>query len=184
VSGDGRRVAFIETEAQGTGSRERLAVAEVAQPGRVATVATGLTAGRPSWGADGKTLTLRVAAAPAGTVSGVRFEIGAETPARAAADAPVRKPHPNAQPLGDVRWAPPAAPEDYVVEVGRLFDAVRAEYRRHVDVHVSGGRIAAIVGRGVLPTPGKVIDARDATVMPGFVDVHAHQSALTGERLA
>ena len=53
----------------------------------------------------------------------------------------------------------------------------------HVDVHVSGGRIAAIVGRGVLPTPGKVIDARDATVVPGFVDVHAHQSALAGERL-
>src|SRR6185295_4966532 len=84
---------------------------------------------------------------------------------------------------GDVRWAPPVAPEDYVVEVGRLFDAVRAEYRRHVDIHVSGGRIAAIVGRGVLPTPAKVIDARDATVMPGFIDVHAHQSALMGERL-
>jgi Tol biopolymer transport system component len=183
VSGDGRRVAFIETEPQGSGSRERLAVAELAQPGRVATVATGLTAARPSWGTDGKTLTLRVAAAPAGTVSGVRFEIGAEAAAGTAAETPVRKPHPNAQPLGDVRWAPPAAPEDYVVEVGRLFDAVRAEYRRHVDVHVSGGRIAAIVGRGVLPTPGKVIDARDATVVPGFVDVHAHQSALTGERL-
>ena len=28
-----------------------------------------------------------------------------------------------------------------------------------------------------------MIDARDATVVPGFVDVHAHQSALTGERL-
>ena len=183
VSGDGRRVAFIETEPQGTGSRERLAVAELAQPGRVATVATGLTGAKPSWGTDGKTLTLRVAAAPSGAVSGVRFEIEAEPLASAAVDAPVRKPHPNAQPLGDVRWAPPVAPEDYVVEVGRLFDAVRAEYRRHVDIHVSGGRIAAIVGRGVLPTPAKVIDARDATVMPGFIDVHAHQSALMGERL-
>jgi len=183
VSGDGRRVAFIETEPQGTGSRERLAVAELAQPGRVATVATGLTGAKPSWGTDGKTLTLRVAAAPSGAVSGVRFEVDAEPLASAAVDAPVRKPHPNAQPLGDVRWAPPVAPEDYVVEVGRLFDAVRAEYRRHVDIHVSGGRIAAIVGRGVLPTPAKVIDARDATVMPGFIDVHAHQSALMGERL-
>jgi len=148
VSGDGRRVAFIETEPQGTGSRERLAVAELAQPGRVATVATGLTGAKPSWGTDGKTLTLRVAAAPSGAVSGVRFEIDAEPLASAAVDAPARKPHPNAQPLGDVRWAPPVAPEDYVVEVGRLFDAVRAEYRRHVDIHVSGGRIAAIVGRG------------------------------------
>jgi hypothetical protein len=183
VSGDGRRVAFMETEAQGPGGHERLSVAELAQPGRVATVATGLSGARASWGADGKTLTLRVAAAPTAAVAGVRFEIGAERPAAAAAEAPARKAHPNAQPLGDVRWAPPAAPEDYVVEVGRLFDAVRAEYRRHVDVHVSGGRIAAIVGRGVLPTPAKVIDARDATVVPGFVDVHAHQSALAGERV-
>jgi len=184
LSADGRRVAFIETDARGSGARERLSVAELGQPGRVSVVADGLSGARPSWGSDGKTLTLRVAAAPAGPVAGVHFEIGAERAALATAEAPARKAqHPNAQPLGDVRWAPPAAPEDYVVEVGRLFDAVRGEYRRHVDVHVSGGRIAAIVGRGVLPTPAKVIDARDATIMPGFVDVHAHQSALAGERL-
>ncbi|HUO68582.1 MAG TPA: amidohydrolase family protein, partial [Gammaproteobacteria bacterium] len=183
VSGDGRRVAFIETDAQSSGAHERLAVVELAQPGRVSTVATGLQGARPSWGPDGRTLTLRVAAAPTGTVAGVRFEIGAEPPGAAAAETPARKAHPNAPPLGDVRWTPPAAPEDYVVEVGRLFDAVRGDYRRHVDVHVSGGRIAAIVGRGVLPTPAKVIDARDATIVPGFVDVHAHQSALAGERL-
>jgi Tol biopolymer transport system component len=183
VSGDGRRVAFIETDPQSSGAHERLAVTELSQPGRASTIATGLSGARPSWGADGKTLTLRVAAAPTGAVAGVRFEIGAEAPSASASEAPPRKGHPNAQPLGDVRWSPPAAPDDYVVEVGRLFDAVRAEYRRHVDVHVSGGRIAAIVGRGVLPTPAKVIDARDATVVPGFVDVHAHQSALAGERL-
>jgi Tol biopolymer transport system component len=183
VSGDGRRVAFIETDVQSSGGHERLAVVELAQPGRISTVTTGLTGARPSWGADGKTLTLRVGAAPTGTAAGVRFEMGAEPPPIAAAEAPGRRAHPNAQPLGDVRWTPPAAPDDYVVEVGRLFDAVRGDYRRHVDVHVSGGRIAAIVGRGVLPTPAKVIDARDATVVPGFVDVHAHQSALAGERL-
>ena len=184
VSGDGRRVAFIEADAQSPAPHESLAVADLAQPGRVTIVATGLSGARPSWGVDGKTLTLRVAAAPTGAVAGVRFEIAAEPPAAAATtDAPARKARPTAQPIGEVRWAPPAAPEDYVVEVGRLFDAVRAEYRRHVDVHVSGGRIAAIVGRGVLPTPAKVIDARDATVVPGFVDVHAHQSALAGERL-
>ena len=183
VSADGRRVAFIETDAQTAGAHERLSVVDLAQPGRVATVATGLSGARPSWGPDGKTLTLRVAAAPTGTVSGVRFEIGVEPPAATGAEAPSRRTRASVQPLGDVRWSPPAAPEDYVVEVGRLFDAVRGDYRRHVDVHVSGGRITAIVGRGVLPTPAKVIDARDATVVPGFVDVHAHQSALAGERL-
>ena len=60
---------------------------------------------------------------------------------------------------------------------------MRGDYRRHVDIHVRGGRIAAIVPRGSLPAPGKVVDARDATVIPGLIDVHAHQSALAGERL-
>jgi hypothetical protein len=145
-------------------------------------VVTGLSRARPGWGADGKTLTVRVAVAPAAAVAGVRVEIGAEPPPAVPGTA-ARRAHPNAQPLGEVTWTPAAPPDDYVVQVGRLFDAVRADYRRHVDVHVSGGRIVAIVGRGVLPTPAKVIDARDATVVPGFVDVHAHQSALTGERL-
>ncbi len=72
---------------------------------------------------------------------------------------------------------------DYVVEIGRLFDGVRGTYQRHVDLHVRGGRIAAIVPRGVLPATGEIIDARDSTVIPGLIDLHAHQSSLVGERL-
>jgi hypothetical protein len=34
-----------------------------------------------------------------------------------------------------------------------------------------------------LPQPSKVFDARDATVYPGLIDVHVHQSATSGERL-
>ena len=83
----------------------------------------------------------------------------------------------------DLEWSMEPAGEPYVVQVGRLFDGVRAEYRRHVDIHVEGHRITAIVGRGLKPLPAKVIDARDATVIPGLIDVHAHQSALAGERL-
>jgi hypothetical protein len=51
------------------------------------------------------------------------------------------------------------------------------------DIGVRGGRIAAIVPRGALPATGEVIDARDATVIPGLIDLHAHQSSLVGERL-
>jgi imidazolonepropionase-like amidohydrolase len=83
----------------------------------------------------------------------------------------------------DVQWTPPAPPDDYVIEAGRVFDGVHGDYRRHVDIHVTGGRITAIVSRGVLPAPGTVVDARDSTVIPGLIDVHAHESALMGERL-
>jgi hypothetical protein len=83
----------------------------------------------------------------------------------------------------EIKWAPTPPSEDYVVEAGRLFDGIRADYRHHVDIHVSRGRITAIVGRGVLPNPAKVIDARDATVIPGLIDVHAHESSVVGERL-
>jgi hypothetical protein len=130
--------------------------------------ATGLL-----WAEDGRTLIVR--ARSADPVAGRDLRVDLSTgPATEAGDLGERP---------SVRWHAPAPPPDYVVEVGRLFDGVRGTYYRHVDVHVRGGRIAAIVGRGVLPPPGPVIDARDATVIPGFVDLHAHQSALVGERL-
>src|SRR5690606_9971316 len=79
--------------------------------------------------------------------------------------------------------SPAPAPPRYAVQVGRLFDGVRGDYRRHVDIHVEQQRIVAIVGRGLLPLPETVVDARDSTVIPGLIDVHAHQSAVAGERL-
>src|SRR5690606_14641525 len=94
----------------------------------------------------------------------------AATPAAAAADI-------------ELTWEPPPPADAFVLQVGRLFDGLRGEYRRHVDVHVENGRITAIVGRGLRPASGRVIEAIEATVIPGLVDVHAHQSSLAGERL-
>ena len=130
--------------------------------------ATGL-----AWADDGRTLIVRARSAEPASGRDVRIDLGAGGPPAAQTDAPTPT----------VRWQTPAPPPDYVVEVGRLFDGVRATYHRHVDLHVRGGRIAAIVGRGVLPPVGEVIDARDATVLPGLIDLHAHQSSLVGERL-
>jgi Tol biopolymer transport system component len=116
------------------------------------------------------------AAASAGKAdSSSRLPIGAPSePARAEAE---RRDAPH------LEWSAPASDETYVVQVGRLFDGIRTDYQRHVDIHIRGQRIVAITPRNLLPLPGKVIDARDATVIPGLIDVHVHQSSLMGERL-
>src|SRR5205814_1160964 len=78
VSGDGRRVAFIETDGRGQGSIERLSVTDFAQPPRVSTVVTGLLGARPSWGADGRTLGVRVTATTAAAAGGLPVEIAVD----------------------------------------------------------------------------------------------------------
>lgn len=77
--------------------------------------------------------------------------------------------------------APP--PEPYVIQVDRLFDGVGNQYRRHMDIHVDGQRIQAVVTRGLNPLPDRVIDARDYTVVPGFIDLHAHAPDLAPDRV-
>lgn len=139
------------------------------------TVATNVVDGAAlAWSDGGRALTVRARSAAVANPRDFRVDIRTEP--LAVAEEPAEPPAP-------VRWHVPAPPSDYTVEIGRLFDGVRSTYYRHVDLHVSGGRIAAIVPRGVMPATGEVIDARDATVMPGLVDLHAHQTSLVGERL-
>jgi Tol biopolymer transport system component len=179
ISPDGKRVAFLETDGLAPWAPRRLKV--VAPPNQPVTLATDvIDAGTPEWSQDGATL--RIHAAAAKTIERPAINLHVElisdlVPERVDA-APVAGPPPMAP-----QWQPPAPSEDFVLEVDRLFDGVHAEYRRHVDIHVHGGRIAAISARGVAPRRGKVIALTDATVIPGLIDVHAHQTALGGERL-
>lgn len=73
--------------------------------------------------------------------------------------------------------------QEWVLQVGRLFDGVGTRYRHHQDIHIRGQRIVAVVARGLLPYPERVVDARNWTVFPGLADMHAHMTALNGERL-
>jgi Tol biopolymer transport system component len=176
---DGRQIAYLEAEGFEPWAEARLKVRDYPN-GSEFTVAANLEgAGQPAWAADGRSLV--VAATRGETVPDAPRGLGV-TLMRPLSTSPVEAVATEQPP--PIIWRAPPPPADYVVEVGRLFDGVNGAYRRHVDLHVRAGRIAAVVPRGVLPTGGAtVIDARERTVIPGFVDVHVHQPALAGERL-
>ncbi len=71
---------------------------------------------------------------------------------------------------------------NYAIQVDRLFDGIQKKYRRYIDVHVTGGRISAVVPRGTQPLPDKVIDAKDYTLIPGLIDLHTHPPDISTER--
>jgi Tol biopolymer transport system component len=179
LSPDGRRVAFFATDGLGPWAPVRIEVAQVGSGGDPTTVATDVVgANGLAWSTDGRSLELSAASAhETGAIPLIRRGVAAADTADGEAQARGAAARPK------LEWRPSSADDTYVVQVGRLFDGVRGDYRRHVDVHVAHGKIIAIVGRDVLPLPARVVDAREATVLPGLIDIHAHQSALAGEAL-
>jgi Tol biopolymer transport system component len=212
VYSDGTRVAFLETTGFGPWGAAALRVLELSGRGAARTLAENLQAPSvPRWDPSAARISLEEGPAARRVRLEVDVASGRESfPAIASTAAPA-EPHGSeavteparseaiteparseaAEPTEssrspeapDLQWRPPTAEAPYVVQVGRLFDGVRGDYLRHVDVHIEGQRIVAISPRNVLPLPDKVIDARDATVIPGLIDVHVHESSLMGERL-
>ena len=72
--------------------------------------------------------------------------------------------------------------DHYAIQVDRLYDGVRNKYRRYMDIHVHGAYISAVAPRGTQPLPDKVIDARDYTLIPGLIDLHAHSPDISTRR--
>ena len=65
-----------------------------------------------------------------------------------------------------------------LVHAGRLIDGVSDAVRSEVTVVVMDGRIAGIETGYRAPSAGdEVIDLRDATVLPGLMDMHTHLSS-------
>jgi len=80
---------------------------------------------------------------------------------------------------GQPAWAQAQAQDTVVLKAARLFDGRSDMLQTPGMVVVSGGRIESVGATAQIPAGAKVIDLGDATLSPGFMDVHTH---LNSER--
>jgi imidazolonepropionase-like amidohydrolase len=69
---------------------------------------------------------------------------------------------------------PPPTSAVTVIHAGRLFDAPSGRMLSGQDILVRNSRIEQVGAGLVVPAGAREIDLRDATVLPGFIDVHTH----------
>ena len=68
-----------------------------------------------------------------------------------------------------------------VIHAGKLFDSESGRLLDHPVVVVAGNRIESVgAGNVTLPSGTHVIDLGDATLLPGFIDVHTHLTTNAG----
>lgn len=66
------------------------------------------------------------------------------------------------------------AADTTVLRAARMFDAKSEQMRTDAVVVVRGGRIIGVGKDAVFPANAHVVDLGDATLLPGFIDVHSH----------
>jgi len=77
--------------------------------------------------------------------------------------------------ISAARAQEPQAPANVtVIHAGRLFDASTGHMLESQDILVRGNRIEQVGAKLVVPAGAREIDLRNATVLPGFIDVHTH----------
>ncbi len=67
-----------------------------------------------------------------------------------------------------------AAQADTLIHAGRLVDVAEGKILSEQTIRIEGDRIAAIESGFVTDADAQVVDLSDATVMPGFMDMHVH----------
>jgi len=69
-----------------------------------------------------------------------------------------------------------STPHPIVLKAAHIFDSVSGKLGEPGVVVVTGTRIQAIGSNAIIPGDAKVFDLGDATLLPGFIDAHAHLS--------
>jgi Tol biopolymer transport system component len=188
ISPDGRRVAYLRTEGFGPWSPATLELLQLDAPEQSRTVFRDLTEARNlRWDDDGMGVSLiarSVSGSRPDAPGAGRLHVSLSDGSSFWTDSDARS-EKRQEPAvaAELDWVRPPRTDRYVILVDRLFDGIRNRYQRHMDIHIEDGRISAVVARGTRPLPEIVVDARDHTILPGLIDLHAHHSALAGERL-
>src|SRR5215467_13706793 len=72
-------------------------------------------------------------------------------------------------------------PSPIVIRAGKLFDSVSGRLIDSPVVVVSGNHIEAVGSREItVPADARVVDLGQATLLPGFIDVHTHLTSNSG----
>ena len=76
-----------------------------------------------------------------------------------------------------------ASAGDLAIQAGALFDGTGENLRREVTIRVHDDRIVAVESGFVSPPGAEVVDLREETVLPGFIDCHVHIAAKLPSRV-
>jgi hypothetical protein len=148
-SPDGTRLAFVFAS--------RLHVADVDAKGRFNAPPRALNnevTDAPTWSGDSKSLLY---------LCNGQFRL-----IDAAGGTPATVPH-------GITWATAKPKGRVLIRAGKLWQGLTPEVRKDVDVVIVGNRIADLLPAGSSVGDARVVDARDATVIPGLVEMHAHR---------
>ena len=78
----------------------------------------------------------------------------------------------------DFTWIAQRPPDRVVVHAGRMFDGRNAGYQTDVDIVIVDGRIESIAPHAADLHGENWVDAGDKVVIPGLVEMHAHQGRV------
>jgi Tol biopolymer transport system component len=148
-SPDGKAMAFVFAS--------RLWVAPVNAKGAMTAPPKALNTevtDAPTWSGDSRTL--------------LYLCNGALRTIDAAGGKPATVPH-------GITWANAKPKGRVVIRGGRVWQGLSSDVRTGADIVVVGNRIADLVAAGTPVGDARVIEARDATVIPGLVEMHAHR---------